>query len=83
MRNDVDLKILEHYVKDHRVRASELSATLRISRETLRSRIRKLINRDILRGFMSVVDFRGLGFNVTAFFLLKTIGVWRAHLQQE
>lgn len=72
VRNDVDLKILEHYVKDHRVRASELSATLGISRETLRSRIRKLINRDILRGFMSVVDFRGLGFNVTAFFLLKT-----------
>ncbi len=72
VKNDLDLKILEHYVKDHRVRASELSATMGISRETLRSRIRKLINHDIIKGFVSVVDFRGLGFSVTAFFLLKT-----------
>ena len=70
--DDVDLQILEHYVKDHRIRARELSTVLKISRETLRSRIRKLIDQDILRGFVSIVDPRGLGFNVTAFFFLKT-----------
>ena len=70
--DEVDLKILEYYEKDHRIRASELSKALGISRETLRSRIRKLIDQDLLRGFVSIVDLRGLDFNVTAFFLLKT-----------
>lgn len=70
--DDVDLKILEYYKKDHRIRASELSSLLGISRGTLRSRLRKLIAQEILRGFVSIVDPRGLGFNVTAFFFLKT-----------
>jgi len=70
--DEIDLKILEYYMKDHRIRASELSSLLGISRGTLRSRIHKLINQDILKGFISIVDPRGLGFNVTAFFFLKT-----------
>ncbi|MFQ6122999.1 MAG: Lrp/AsnC family transcriptional regulator [Candidatus Heimdallarchaeota archaeon] len=70
--DDVDLKILEYFTRDPRVRASELSVALGISRETLRSRIRNLINQDILRGFVTVMDFRGLGFNVTTLFLFKT-----------
>lgn len=70
--DEVDIKLLEYYSKDHRIRASALSPILGVSRETIRARTRKLIDNNLLRGYVSIVDPRGLGLNVLAFYFLKT-----------
>ncbi len=70
--DEIDLKLLEKYSNDHRIHASTLAPLLGVSRETIRSRTRKLIDNNLLQGYVSIVDPRGLGLNVLAFYFLKT-----------
>jgi DNA-binding Lrp family transcriptional regulator len=64
--DELDDKILKILLSDGRTSAREIAERLHVSTSTVTSRIEKLRERQIVRGFSARVDFQKLGYELTA-----------------
>ena len=64
--DELDEKILKILLSDGRTSAREIAERLHVSTSTVTSRIEKLRERQIIRGFSARVDFQKLGYELTA-----------------
>ncbi len=69
--DELDARILDEIVKNGRVTLTELAKRVKAPRTTLTSRFRKLIDSGYIRGFTAILNFKKLGYNLTAFVLVQ------------
>jgi DNA-binding Lrp family transcriptional regulator len=67
----LDSEILERLTDNARAAVADLSSSLGVARNTVMSRIRRLEQTGVLRGFMPLVDLESVGIPVQAFVALE------------
>jgi len=72
--DDLDLAILAELESDARITVSELARRLGNPNSTIRDRIRRLEEDEVIRGYTAIIDSRKLGLGIKA-----VIKVTRAH----
>ncbi|AFS83412.1 Lrp/AsnC family transcriptional regulator [Candidatus Nitrosopumilus sediminis] len=70
--DDKDLQILKHLLVDARQSARQLSQRLDVSTVTMISRIKKLEEKKIIKGYSARLDHDLLGYDITAIIEIKT-----------
>ncbi len=66
-----DMAIIRVLQQNARATASEIAAKTGMPENTVRFRIKRLVRRGVIRGFVPVVDPRKLGLKVSAAFMIK------------
>ncbi|MEM0445302.1 MAG: Lrp/AsnC family transcriptional regulator [Nitrososphaerota archaeon] len=69
--DEKDLAIISILQRDARTPASTIAERLGIPENTVRFRIKRLVERRVIRGFVAIVDPRQIGLKVSAAFMLK------------
>ena len=69
--DSIDLKILELLLKNSRTPFRRIAKELSIGESTVYSRINKLIELGVLKGFTIVIDYNRLGLGVESFIEVK------------
>jgi len=64
--DELDKKILQHYLLDGRLSYRELGHRLGVSTTTIQSRTQKLEKAGIIKGYSAVFDHEKIGFQLTA-----------------
>lgn len=85
MVDEKDLAILEELKKDSRRSTNQIAKTLGIPRATVHERIKKMVQKGVIKGFTVISDYGKLGMPVTAFVLvsfLPTASVSQRELAQ-
>jgi len=67
----LDIEILSELVKDGRITVSDLAKKLGVPRTTLDSRMRKLVESGIIKRFTALIDYKKIGYQITAFVLVQ------------
>ena len=67
MIDETDLKILEVLQRRARTTRGELAETIGLSIPSVSERLRKLEEAGIVRGYLTTIDYRALGYDVSAF----------------
>ncbi|MEK0352713.1 MAG: Lrp/AsnC family transcriptional regulator, partial [Nitrosopumilus sp.] len=70
--DDRDIKILTHLLTDARQSASQLAHRLDISTVTVITRLKKLEENKIIRGYSARLNHELLGYEITAIIEIKT-----------
>jgi len=70
--DEKDLQILKHLLVDARQSARQLSQRLDVSTVTMISRIKKLEEKKIIKGYSARLDHDLLGYDITAVIEIKT-----------
>ena len=70
--DEKDLQILKHLLVDARQSARQLSQRLDVSTVTMISRIKKLEEKKIIKGYSARLDHDLLGYDITAIIEIKT-----------
>lgn len=70
--DDIDRKILRNLMVDARLSARQLALKLGMSTVTILSRIKKLENEKIIKGYTATIDHEKLGYDITA--IIEVIG---------
>ena len=70
--DDKDTQILKHLLLDARQSARQLSHRLGVSTVTMISRIKKLEEKKIIKGYAARLDHELLGYDITAIIEIKT-----------
>ena len=74
MYKDLDLKVIAELRKDGRASARQIGKRLGTSTTTIASRIRSMEHSGMIRGYRPLVDYKKLGFGITAVTLIKAVG---------
>lgn len=85
MVDEKDLAILEELKKDSRRSTNQIAKALGIPRATVHERIKKMIQKEVIKGFTVITNYEKLGMPVTAFVLvsfLPTASVSQRELAQ-
>ena len=61
----IDNKILKELLENSRTHLSKTGQKVRLSRENVHYRIQSLIKRGVLRDFVTVIDYKKLGFSLS------------------
>ncbi len=69
--DELDARILDEIVKNGRITLTELAKRVKAPRTTLTSRFRKLVDSGYIRGFTAILNFKKLGYSLTAFVLVQ------------
>ncbi|RDD53574.1 MAG: Lrp/AsnC family transcriptional regulator [Candidatus Korarchaeota archaeon NZ13-K] len=69
--DELDIRVMDELVRDGRATVSDLSKRLGVPRTTLDSRIRRLVESGLIRGFTALLDHRKIGYQITAFVLVQ------------
>lgn len=64
--DELDTQILKEYVKDSRVSFRKIARKLKISTGTVLARTKKLERMGVIKGYTVEIDYRKLGYTVTA-----------------
>lgn len=64
--DDLDLKIIRELQKDARQSYREIANKLKVAEGTIYNRVNKLQDLDVIKGFMPVIDFSKLGYDLVA-----------------
>jgi len=67
----LDIDILRELVRDGRITVSDLAKKLGVPRTTLDSRMRKLVESGIIKRFTALIDYKKIGYQITAFVLVQ------------
>lgn len=67
MIDEIDVKILNHLLKDARVALTVISKEIGISSVAIQQRITKMEKKGIIKSFTTVIDYRLLGYKSSAF----------------
>lgn len=69
--DDVDKQILRKLQQDARASFKAIAKEIRVSEATIFVRVKKLIEKGVLKGFRAIVEPRTLGKTLTAFILIR------------
>lgn len=69
--DEKDLAIIRLLQMDARMPASTIAEKVGMPENTVRFRIKRLLERGVIRGFVAIVDPRKIGLNVSAAFMIK------------
>jgi len=69
--DEKDLAIIRILQRDARTPVSAIAEELGIPENTVRFRVRRLVESGVIRGFVALVDPRSLGYKVSAAFMIK------------
>ena len=72
--DDLDMKILSILMQDARKSVREIARELGVSPATVHNRLKRLQQMGVLKGFMPIVDFSKLGYQVTAVIMVSVEG---------
>ncbi|NPA84754.1 MAG: Lrp/AsnC family transcriptional regulator [Crenarchaeota archaeon] len=72
--DDLDMKILSILMNDARKSVREIARELGVSPATVHNRMKRLQQEGVLKGFMPIVDFPKLGYQVTAIIMVSVEG---------
>lgn len=64
--DELDIQILKEYMKDSRVSFRKVAEKLKVSAGTVLARTKKLERMGVIKGYTIEVDYRKLGYSVTA-----------------
>ena len=64
--DELDLKILREYIVDARLSCREVAKRLRTSTATVLSRLRKLEQDGVIKGYSAILDYEKLDYAITA-----------------
>ena len=67
MQDSLDCKILEHLIDKGRITWAELANILGLSAPAIADRIRRLEEKGVIKGYTTKVDYKVLGYSLTAF----------------
>jgi len=71
---DLDLKVIAELRKEGRASLRQIARRLGTSTTTVAGRIRALERQGVIRGFRPLLDYRKMGFGITAVTLIKAVG---------
>ena len=74
MYKDLDMKIISELRKEGRASLRQVAKRLGTSTTTVAARIREMEKNGMIRGFRPLLDYRQLGFGITAVTLIKAMG---------
>lgn len=74
MYKDLDLKIISYLQKNGRASFREVASGLGVSTTTVSNRVKELEENGIIKHFKPVMDYRKLGFQLTAVTMIKAKG---------
>lgn len=74
MYKDLDLKIISELRKSGRASLRQIGKRLGVSTTTIASRVRVLEKDGTIKGFQPMIDYRKIGYNITAITLIKAAG---------
>jgi Lrp/AsnC family transcriptional regulator for asnA, asnC and gidA len=72
--DDLDKEILKMFAKNSRLSIRELARRLGVPHTTVRERVRRLEKDGIIQGYTVRIDYKRLGYMVTALILANVIG---------
>ncbi len=81
--DDLDYKILTALMTNARKSIREIAKEVGASPATVHNRIRRLMERGIIRGFYPMLDTYRLGYQITAIIMLSVEGSYLTKLEEE
>lgn len=72
--DEIDIKILGLLSKNSRLSVREISKIINISPPTVSRRIRKLEEKGVIKGYVSIIEDEELGYDCRALLLIKIAG---------
>lgn len=72
--DEIDIKILNHLQKDGRAQRNKLAEIVHLSVPSVSERMRKLEERDLIKGYHAVLDSKLFNFDITAFVFVEVDG---------
>lgn len=72
--DEIDLKILKHLQQDGRSQRNKLAEIVHLSVPSVSERMRKLEERNLIKGYHAVLDAKLFKFDVTAFVFVEVDG---------
>lgn len=70
----IDVKILTILLENGRRRRNEIAAEVGLSLPAVSERMKKMTDREIIKGYTVVLDAKKLGFDITAFIIVNVDG---------
>ncbi len=81
--DDLDYKILSALMSNARKSIREIAKEVGASPATVHNRIRRLMEKGIIRGFYPILDTYRLGYQITAIIMLSVEGSYLTKLEEE
>jgi len=81
--DDLDMKILSILMEDARRSVRDIARELGVAPATVHNRLKKLQQKGIIKGFMPIVNFSKLGYQVTAIIMISVEGQRLRDLENE
>lgn len=72
--DEIDIKILKHLQKDGRSQRNKLAEIVSLSVPSVSERMRKLEEKDLIKGYYAVLDSKRFNFDITAFVFVEVDG---------
>lgn len=72
--DEIDLKMLKHLQKDGRAQRNKLAEIVHLSVPSVSERMRKLEEKDLIKGYCAVLDAKRFNFDITAFVFVEVDG---------
>ncbi len=69
--DELDLKILSILLKDARKSYREIAGELGVATSTVFNRVKALLRRGVVKGFVTLLDYAKLGYKLTALILIR------------
>lgn len=79
--DDIDRVIVDRLIENSRVSLRSIARELRLSPATIHERVQKLIMRGIIKGFTVIVDYKSLGYDVTALIMISVDGKYITEIE--
>ena len=72
--DEIDIKILNHLQKDGRSQRNKLAEIVHLSVPSVSERMRKLEEKDLIKGYTALLDSKKFKFDITAFVFVEVDG---------
>jgi len=72
--DEIDVKMLKHLQKDGRSQRNKLAEIVHLSVPSVSERMRKLEEKDLIKGYCAVLDAKRFHFDITAFVFVEVDG---------
>ncbi len=81
--DELDYKILKALQADGRVSYRKLAKELGVSVGTIHNRVTKLIEMGVIKGFTALIDYKRIGYDITALIFLSVDGKHIVEFERE
>jgi len=76
MVDKLDIEIIKILAKNSRLSIREIASVLKQAHSSIHQRMKRLLEKGVIRRFTVLVDYEALGFSITALILLQVEGAY-------